>query len=30
MVWIDEQIQNHREVADVLEGIVRESFFGKK
>ncbi|MDO8566317.1 MAG: M24 family metallopeptidase [Candidatus Moranbacteria bacterium] len=26
MVWTDEQIKNHKEVADVLEGIVREVF----
>ena len=26
MVWTEEQIANHREVADVLEGIVRKAF----
>ncbi|MDP3957281.1 MAG: M24 family metallopeptidase [bacterium] len=26
MVWTDEQIKNHKEVADILEGIVREVF----
>lgn len=26
MVWTDEQIKNHKEVADILEGIARETF----
>ena len=26
MVWTDEQIKNHKEVVDVLEGIVQEVF----
>lgn len=26
MVWTDKQIKNHKEVADILEGIVREAF----
>ena len=26
MVWTDEQIKNHKEVADILEGIVSEAF----